>query len=447
MTTQRITPVAWTEGMFLRPHHLQQHELSIQGRIDYHLSSLDPFHWGVKVLKVNEAALAARKIEIVRLEAVLRDGTIVRLPEDAHLEQPREFAAGQRFVDVHIGLRQLSPARANTSRPEGGPSDARYHMRVEHVPDLERGGFQVPVQVLVPNLRLFLTGEEHDLESHDSLRLFRIEATGDLKVPFAICPTEAPPLLAVQAFAPLDELVRGMIGQIAAKFAVVATRTETLAIGELPRMWMRYTLARMTPVLRQLLATGETRPFALYNALLETAGALSAFRHRECPRFPEYRHADPYGCFAELLREIDGLLDDVAENFSARQLTYEADVKVRAYATRDLSLELLNPQNSFLLAVKAGLESKELVKLVQTEGKASSRTNACQLADHFLPGLTLEPLPGEPVSISGPPGAVYFKIEPFGDRWAKVCAERAFALSLKSLSQAEVWLYIVPRKG
>jgi len=32
-------------------------------------------------------------------------------------------------------------------------------------------------------------------------------------------------------------------------------------------MWMRYTLSRMTPVLRHLLATGVTRPFDLYTAL------------------------------------------------------------------------------------------------------------------------------------------------------------------------------------
>jgi type VI secretion system protein ImpJ len=430
--------------MFLRPHHLQQHELSIQGRIDYHLRSIDPFHWGVKLLQVNEEALSARKIEILRLEAVLPGGAIVRLPEDAHLEQPREFAAGRPFVDVYLGLRRLNPARANSARPELEAKDARYRIRVDQVPDLERGGFEVPVQVLIPNLRLFVSGEEQDLEAHDSLRLFRIEATGDLKQPYAICPTQAPPLLAVQAFAPLDELVRGMVAQIAARFAVVASRTEAIAIGELPRMWMRYTLARMTPVLRQLLATGETHPFALYNALLETAGGLSAFRHRECPRFPDYRHEDPYACFAALLREIDSLLEEVSDAFVERRLAHDA--AARAYVTRDLSMELLNPQNGFTLAVKASLDSKELVKLVQTEGKASSARNASQLADHFLPGLSLEPLHAEPTTISGPPGAVYFKVEPHGDRWAKVCSELTFALSLERLRSADVRLYIVSRK-
>jgi len=385
-----------------------------------------------------------RKIEILHLEAILPGGTVVRLPEDAHLELPPEFAADRPFVDVHIGLRRMDPARANSVRPEG-KSDARYRIRVDRVPDLERGGFEVPVQVLIPNLHLFVSGQEDDLKACDSLRLFRIEATGDLKRPYAICTSAAPPLLAVQAFKPLDELVRGIVAQIAAKFAVVASHTEAIAIGELPRMWMRYTLARMTPVLRQLLATGETHPFALYNALLETAGALAAFKHRECPEFPEYVHADPYSCFDALLHAIDQLLEEVTDSFVQLKLVH--DPTQRAYVTRDLSIELLNPQNSFTLAVKAGMESKELVKLVQTEGKASSVGNASQLADHFLPGLSVEPLHAEPTSISGPPGAVYFKIEPHGDRWAKVCSEQSFALSLERVRSADVRLYIVTRRS
>jgi type VI secretion system protein ImpJ len=319
----------------------------------------------------------------------------------------------------------------------------RYRVRAEALPDLARGGFEVPVQFLVPNLRVFLSGEEENLEAHDSLRLFRVEATGELKRPFALCRTQSPPLLALQAFPPLEEEVRSIVAQIAAKLAVVASRTEVIAVGELPRMWMRYTLARMIPVLRQLLATGESRPFPLYSALAETAGALGAFRYKEAPELPAYEHADPYPCFRRLLDFIDAELEEAAPTFTELVLRYDPALKAYVSARDALDVRLVDPRNQFTLAIKAGMESQELVRWVAEKAKASSVRNIGKLVTLALPGLKLERLPGEPIRISGLPGAEFFKVEPYGDKWTHVREEYSFALSLGALTDADVRLYVV----
>ncbi len=74
----RLNPVAWTEGMFLRPQHFQHHDLYVEERLRYHLDRMHPFHWGVRELKVNEDALAEHGFEVLQLDGVLPDGTIVR---------------------------------------------------------------------------------------------------------------------------------------------------------------------------------------------------------------------------------------------------------------------------------------------------------------------------------------------------------------------------------
>jgi hypothetical protein len=51
-------------------------------------------------------------------------------------------------------------------------------------------------------------------------------------------------------------------------------------------------------VLRHLLGTGETRPFELYGALVEAAGALAAFKLREAAELPAYDHENPWPCFS-----------------------------------------------------------------------------------------------------------------------------------------------------
>ncbi len=433
-------PIAWTEGMFLRPHHMQQSDLAAQSRLEQHLRVVDPFHWGVREFALNEEALSERRVEVLRLEAMLPGGTIVRFPGAAILE-PREFPANTEGLDVWVGVRRLSPSRPNSAPLGNGARDVRNFVQSEGVPDLERGGSEASVERLVPNVRVFLSGQEEELETHEVLRLCRVEATGDIKRPFGMSRSVSPPLLVVQGFPPLLEEVQKIAAQIAAKISVVASRTETIALGELPRMWMRYTLARVTPVLRHMLGSGETRPFELYGALVEAAGALAAFRLREAAELPVYDHENPWPCFSALLAFIDGALEEVAPTFTELRLRYDAAKK--AYVTNDLSVTLVNPRNRFVLGVKAAMESKELVSWVAQKGKAGSVAQIGQLLMFNVPGVPLEHLPGMPSDVAGPAGAEYFKIDSHGDRWGKVRDEFSFALSLGPLADADVRLFIV----
>ena len=440
MNDQRLNPIAWTEGMFLRPHHLQHHDVALQQRIDYYLRAIDPFHWGVRDVLINEEALSEHRFEILRLDAVLPGGTIIRYPGSAVVET-REFDPERKSVDAHIALRRLSPAEAHSAPLDNGGKDVRYKVSSETVPDLQRVGAEAPVEVLLPNVRVFLSGEEQELDTHESLLLARVDATGEVKVPFALSRGYAPPLLALQAWAPLDEEVRQIVAQLAAKVAVISTGTEAFSLSELPRMIMRYTLARMTPVLRHLLSTGATRPFELYTALVETAAALAAYTSREVPTLPTYQHEDLYTCYHELLELIDLHIQEVAPTF--REFKLEFDRAGQFYATRELSVGDVDPRNQFTLSVGAHMDSEELVQWLDEKAKAGSARSIPGMVTIALPGLRLQHLPGPPTTISGPAGAEFWKVEPHGPPWSKVREEFTFAVSLGPLTDADLRLFVV----
>ena len=304
MANSRLNAVSWSEGMFLRPHHFQHHDLFSEARLNYHLRSVDPFHWGVREFALDDDALSDNRIVVLRLDAVLPSGAIVRYPNGNAEVQSREFDPSVQRLGLHIGLRNLRPSEPNSAPIGNGARDVRYLVRTEELPDLNRGDFTAEVEVSAANVRLFFDGEEEEIEVHESIKLAEVIATGELKTPFAMSPTYAPPLLALQGFPPLDEEVTKIVSQIAARVRVVAGRIETMSTLDLPRMWMRYTLARMTPVLRHLLSTGQTRPFDLYTVLVETAGALAAFRSMEAEELPIYQHENLYGCFSRLIEFI-----------------------------------------------------------------------------------------------------------------------------------------------
>jgi type VI secretion system protein ImpJ len=427
--------------MFLRPQHLQHEQRFAEHRLRYHLRALNPFHWGVRELVVDEEALSDHRLEVLRLEAVLPSGTIVRFPGNAFLE-PREFDAAAERVNVYLGLRNLSVTEPNAASADAGARDVRYHVRSEELPDQNRGGFEAPVDLAHANLRLFLSGEEPELEVHEAFKLAEIRATGQLKQPFLLSREYAPPLLALEGSPLLHELVTSIVSQIAAKVRVVAGRTETFALGNVHLLWMRYTLARMTGVLRHLLSTGHTIPFDIYTALVETAAALGTFRHPDPLELPLYAHEDLWGCFQRLIRIIEEELEAAAP-VRFHEFILAFDRTSRVYATAELKVEHVDPRNVFYLAVKAPIDAKELARWVVDEGKASSRGGVAPLVMLNTAGLRIEHMHGNPTEIATLPGYQYFKVDPRGQQWSKVREEFSFGLSLGKLEHAEARLYVV----
>jgi type VI secretion system protein ImpJ len=445
MANLRLSPIAWTEGMFLRPQHLQQQDLYLDSRLTALIRSLDPFHWGVRQFEINPEALSDNRIEVLRLDAVLPGGEVIRFPDGNAVVESRSFEPEVEALDVYVGMRLLSPTEANASSIENGGRDVRYKVKAESLPDLNRGGSPRSVDVLVSNVRMFLTGEELELESYDAIKLARIEATGDVARPFGLSTTYVPPLLGLQAFPPLVEEVAKIVGQVAAKVRVLSGRTTTVATADLPKMWMRYTLARMTPLLRHHLSTGATGPFTLYSVLIELAGALAAFAQEEAPELPEYRHDDLYGCYRELLQFIDTHLGEaVPDRFKKVQLSLRTEAGYKVYVGTDLSTENVDPRNRFYLAIKAAIDPKELGELMKNEGKAASAKElVSSILMMNLKGLPVEPMPGAPTEIAAEPGFEWFTVGSHDKRWSKVKDEHSFAVSLGNLVEADVRLYIV----
>ena len=46
-----LRPLRWKEGMFLRPHHLQQHDLFLESRDIAYMQGLEHYGWGLIALR------------------------------------------------------------------------------------------------------------------------------------------------------------------------------------------------------------------------------------------------------------------------------------------------------------------------------------------------------------------------------------------------------------
>jgi predicted component of type VI protein secretion system len=119
------------------------------------------------------------------------------------------------------------------------------------------------------------------------------------------------------------------------------------------------------------------------------------------------------------------------------------EAKGHAYVTDALNIELADPRNRFYLAIKAEMDSQELVSLVVDHGKASSRTRVPTLVRFETEGLRLEHMAAAPTEVAARAGCEYFKVEPHGAEWTQVREEYAFAVDLGKLEHADLWLHVV----
>lgn len=433
MSNQRLNPVAWQEGMFLRPQHFQHQELFFAEALRYHVHRLDPFHWGVRELSIDEDALAGKTIEIRSLEVVLRDGAIIRHGDNTEIP-PRKIEDAPERLEVFLGLRRLSEAKSNIAERRSASVTARHLVDDAMLPDWNQDDVSNEIGVLFPNARLLLTGEERELQFYETIKIAEVETTDDPKRPYQLRKAYVPPLLTVQASPELSSQIMKTVNAIAAGVRTAAGQTDTWNVGGIPVYFALYTLARMTPVLRHLLSSTETRPFDLFTALVEVAGAVGAMNRPEAIDPPLYEHEDLYTTFHDILEFIDTELKGIVPvNFKSVEMPFDATR--RCYVTSELEEKSVDPRNRYYLAVKdASLEVAKLTELVEN-GKLASRGGIRFVVDKALPGIAIEHLAGAPSDVESLPGYEYFRVEPHGAEWSRVREQYTLAAHLAGLDE------------
>src|ERR1700752_93852 len=90
--------VLWSEGLFLRPHHLQQNDRYVEHLIESRVRQVTPYPWGFTQLEIDHDLAQQSKFAVRRASGVMPDGTPFDIPADSPIPPPIEVpesAAGQ----------------------------------------------------------------------------------------------------------------------------------------------------------------------------------------------------------------------------------------------------------------------------------------------------------------------------------------------------------------
>ena len=92
------TKVAWSEGLFLRPHHLQQNDRYHEHLLESRVRPTTPYPWGFSELEIDRDLAQQSKFALRRAAGIMPDGTPFSIPADSPLPPAivvPEAAAGQ----------------------------------------------------------------------------------------------------------------------------------------------------------------------------------------------------------------------------------------------------------------------------------------------------------------------------------------------------------------
>lgn len=330
MSDSHLLPdaIQWHEGMLLAPQHFQQADQRSEGLVQYHARVVSPFHWGVRRLRFDPRSLSSGTLEVVEIEAILPDGTLVidpPTPEErlsADLTEPAAAIEGRGTLTVHLAV----PARRRPDEPVAGSLSRYRSVEGPNVVDENTGDSEAGIPRLRP--RATLRVEHEPGEKYTHMPLARITVQNDT---FTLSDF-APPRLHVEVAQQPGRAVAELVGRVRDQARFIADEVRATPPGSAGTdraVELQSTVEKLSaglPVLEAHLATGISHPFDVYLALANLAGHLAGLVPGTVPDlFRAWNQNDPVGSFAPMLDFCHRVVDSVQKSYEMVVFAFDGD--------------------------------------------------------------------------------------------------------------------------
>ena len=423
--------IIWSEGTFLQPQHLQQHDRHLETQLEQRTRALRPHGYGFLELAIDESLLELGKLAIRTARGVLPDGTPFDCPARDPLPPPLDVPATLRdsLVTLALPVRRPGVDEADLGSA-GADSLARYVAGELEVKD-SNAAFDRTALIQIGRLRLQLLKPVDVTAAYSGLGVARvIERRADNRV--LLDQGYIPSMLDSAASPALASLLRDVHGLLHQRGDALATRMAQPGPGGVAEiaefLWLE-TINRFEPLFAHLAATTPLHPEYLYATCLSLAGELSTFTRdsRRPIGYPVYRHDDLANSFGPVIADIRRSLSMVLERNAI-----PIELQERAYGLRVAAIpdsDLVKTAR-FVLAAKAQLQPERLQASLPTLVKIGPVERIRDLVNLNLPGIVLRSLPVAPRQIPYHAGFLYFELERSGDLWKMTEQSRALAMHI-----------------
>jgi len=425
--------VIWSEGLFLRPQHMQQQERYLERLVELRAGNLRPYAWGFHELELESDLLAIGKLGIKHARGVFPDGTPFSMPGDDPLPAPLDVDANWRDQIVYLTLPLRSPSQPDSGWPDT-QKDALLRFRVRETEVRDASGSTeglTPLEVGGMSTRLL----PHSQPMDGLLRIPMaqiVECRADRRV--MLDQDFMPTASSTQATARLSTFLSELLGLLHQRGEALASRvskTDRGGAAEIADFLMLQLINRYQPLIAHLAEAPLLHPEEFYRLLLSMAGELATFTSssKRAEIFPPYRHEALRESFEPVIVALRVALSAVMEQTAVAIPLHQRKFGVWVGVLSDLTLL---DTASFILAAKADLKSEDMRRQLPTQSKIGPVEKIRDLVNLQLPGIGVSPMAVAPRQLPYTSGYLYFECDKHSPMWKTLKTSGGIAMHFGS---------------
>ncbi|MFK7913444.1 MAG: type VI secretion system baseplate subunit TssK [Pseudomonadales bacterium] len=410
--------VIWTEGLFLRPQHMQQERRYFEHALNHRVRNSGAYGWGFANLRLDRDLLAIGKVGLSTANAIFPDGAILSLPGEDVAPLPLDIEQAVRGDMVYLCLPAKGAGQQDIFFGDNSEAVTRHEVREidvrDDTSDQVTNTATLQVAPLHPELRLGTNLP--DGYTHLGVA-YVVEVKADKQV--VLDETYIPPTLNSAENQTLQALlndVRSLLVHRATDLAGRVTANSSGGAAEITDYLVLQLVNRYQPLIEHFSQAEGIHPEQIYRALLQLAGELATFfsDERRAKEFDPYDHDDLQRTFTVVVDEIRAGLGRVREQRTVsiplervRQALYSAVIKDKS----------LLDSATFVLGVGADIPAEQVRQQFPTLVKVAAHEDYQQVLAAAEPGIPLQPLQVAPRQIQISASRAYFEFDRSHPLW------------------------------
>lgn len=418
--------VVWSEGLFLRPQHLQQQERYLERFVDGRTAGLRGYSWGMQELEIERELLGIGKFALRRARGVFPDGTPFSMPDYEPLPPALEVGPEARDKTVYLALPLRRAGGAETLRKPGPESFARYAVTEFECHDASiESSNTVLMETGALRSRLLLEGTPmDDFACIPVARVVECGADGQVVLDAGFMPTA----LNVRGCPPLAQFITELVGMLRQHGDALARTVGGAgggAVAQLADFLKLQTMNRFQPLCQHLSRAQLVHPEDLYRVLLMLAGELATLSssHRRLEDLPDYQHTDLRASFAPLMHALRASL---AMRIASRVVAIPVTLAQKNLYSALIPDASLTRDAMFVLSVGADLSSTQVRQMFPGLATIASAPRLRELVAGHVSGIGLHALETVPPQLPFHSGSVYFELDRNSPEWRYLAESLAF---------------------
>lgn len=418
--------VVWSEGLFLRPHHLQQNDRYHEHFVDARTRHVTPYPWGFSAIEIDRDLAQQSKFSVKRAAGIMPDGMPFDIPADSPLPTPIEVPenAGRQLLWLTMPIATPNTREVDERDAE---SASRFTNAGERLID-STSALRSEEEIDVAHPRLAFELRKTAKPGFNCIPIARVIEVRDKAIIFD--EKFVPPVLVLGAHPTIDGWLDRVIGWIENKLEELARYAADPTAGgglQSADYLILQLLNRHITVLQHFDRSRYVHPERFYEELLRLVGELATFasKERRARLYPAYDHNDLENIFAPVLRDLQDFLSARMGRRAIRLDLVQFAPNAYAHTIKDRGLF----QNAnFVLEVGARLPLTEIQQRFPHLFKIGPNTKMNEIVHAHLAGVGLQHMPTPPPQLRVVADHVYFLLDKNSALWPEFSTANAIGL-------------------